>query len=138
MLDINDSRLRLALNDAGKWSRRVAILIFVFIGLFALFFLLFFSVGSATLLQTAGLAEAGLGVIGFLFFGGILGLYFYLGLKLYKFGKTFDLSGSATLSNERIAEGFQHLGSLYRAFVLITAGMLAVGILGLVFMGLFS
>ena len=131
-ISIENSQLRRDLNETGRWVRALAITTFVFLGLGALTFLLFFAGGSAAAIfgasEFAAVMGAGVFVVG-VFAVVIFGLYFFLTLKFYRFGKALDFR-RGDVNNEAIETGFAHLASLLKIFVLFSAVTFGLAIIG--------
>ncbi len=137
-ININDPALSQNLTEAGKWSSRLAIIYFVFIGLFAVMILLSFgtlTAAFATQLGDGGGLPTGIMIFLLLLCAAIIGFYFFLALKLYKFGQVFKASGGQQITNERLDQGFTELGTLFKALVLSVAVFFVLGIGGFVLFG---
>lgn len=133
-ISLSDPYLLRAFNGLGKWSRVLAIVSFVALGLFALVFL--FALGTiATVAQTlpgfeafGALGTAGLGVFAVLYIG-VLGFLTY---KFYRFAKCFHRSAERGLTSAEVEEGFSHLTTLLKISVAFTLiGLVLVVVLPL-------
>ncbi len=123
-LQISDPRLAWALAGAGRWSRILAIISFVFIGIFSLGMLLAFgSIMGVLSLQPqfaefASLGAAGVGVI-VVAYAAVFAYFSYL---LFRFGTLLRGARDQPVSNAAIEEAFGH----YARLMMFSVGFLVV------------
>ena len=122
----------------GKWMRFLGIVTLVFVALFALLLLL----GAGTMVAAmasipGGESYAALGTGGFVaVFGIFLAAYAWLGFQLYRGGSALRDAGRGAMTNALLAEGFERLGTLYKALVLLVViGIVLVVLLPLLAVG---
>ncbi len=131
-LQISDPRLARALAGAGKWARILAIISFVFIGIFALVMLLAFGTIMGLLAlqpQFAGLASLGAAGVGVLF-AVYFAIFAYFSYLLFRFGTLLRGARDQPISNAAIEEAFGH----YARLMMFSVGFLVLAVVvGLVF-----
>ncbi len=127
-IQLSDPRLVRALVGAAKWSRILAIISLVLIGLFSLAMLLAFGAIVAMLStqpQFAGLAAIGTVPLAVLF-GVYLAIFAYLAYLGLRFGTALRADRDRVISNAAIEEGFGHLAR----FFLVSLVLIVLGFVG--------
>jgi len=120
ILDENTGRLGLDDNgmreqsESAKWARIMGIIMMVIAGLFGLFAV----IGTFAMVTMMGSA----GFLGF-FYLLFAGIYFYMGLLLYRYSSNMDKAGSKNTAGD-LTTGFQNLKNYFKInAILIIAGI---------------
>lgn len=123
------------LAEAARWAKFLAIMGFIFCGLFALFGIFFGTFMSKMSSQYGSGLNAGMGaVMGFVYILCAL-LYFFPCLYLFRFGAEMQ-NALRTNDQQLLATSFRNLKSLFKFLGILTIISLSIWVLALVFGGL--
>ena len=112
-LGLDDNGMR-ELSESAKWARIMGIILMVIAGLFGLFAV----IGTFAMVTMMGSA----GFLGF-FYLLFAGIYFYMGLLLYRYSSNMDKAGSKNTAGD-LTTGFQNLKNYFKInAILIIAGI---------------
>ncbi|HPG05670.1 MAG TPA: phage holin family protein [Saprospiraceae bacterium] len=112
-LGLDDNGMR-ELSESAKWARIMGIIMMVIAGLFGLFAV----IGTFAMVTMMGSA----GFLGF-FYLLFAGIYFYMGLLLYRYSSNMDKAGSKNTAGD-LTTGFQNLKNYFKInAILIIAGI---------------
>ena len=126
-----DERSKAYLLETTRWTKFLAIMGFIFIGLMIIIALIFLVAGSA-LSAYAGGGLALLGATGgSIFMLIMIGLYVYPVYALWKFSTNMK-SGINTANQEQIVEGFRYQKNMYRYMGILMIIVLAFYLLSII------
>ncbi len=126
-----DEQSKAYLLETTRWTKFLAIMGFIFIGLLIIVALAFLVAGSAlSAYSSSGLALLG-ATGGSIFFLVIIALYVYPVYALWKFSTNMK-SGINMANQEQIIEGFRYQKNMYRFMGILMIIVLAFYLLGII------